>query len=355
MRKNIVLSHYPIVRRSAAVAQLTVNQLVAGSNPAAGAMKIVRPISGLAFFIPDARFVLCCNHKRRDTIQGMKTMHKNQNGFTVVEILIVVALLGIVGLIGWRFVDSQQENTNPPNQLNNRSVLPESLAGIKSIDEIITQAAPEIAARQVLAAELEQEDEGLVYSIKLSDGTVLVFDAKTGNKVQLKAPDGVDTDDDKPLPAGFKPAVTLETAVQTAKTQRAGKVVEKVELEVEDGIVVYSVRFSDDGRVDIDANTGSVLRIREPGKPDVKLQDVDNDIDDDGQQNGQDIDDDNDDIKDIDDNDNENDGVTNDADADDDNDGTSDTSDNDSSNSGSGSSDSGSDGNSGSNSGSDRN
>ena len=265
----------------------------------------------------------------------MKKTHKNQSGFTIVEILIVAAAIGIVGLVGWRFMDRQRESANPPKQLNNQSVLPESLTGIKPIDEIITLAASEIAARQVLATELEQEDEGLVYSIKLSDGTVLMFDAKTGSKVQLKSPDGVDTDDDIPLPDGFKPAVTLVAAVQTAKSQRVGKAVEKVELEVEDGIVVYSVRFSDDGRVDIDATTGSVLRIREPGKPDVKLQDDDNDIDDDKQPNGQDTDDDNDDIKDIDDNDNENDGVINSIDADDDNDGTSDSSDNDSSNSGS--------------------
>lgn len=261
-------------------------------------------------------------------------MQKNQTGFAIIEILIAVAVLGIVGFIGWRVVDGQRENNKPASQLNNQSALPESLAGIKPLDEIISLAASEIAARQVLAVELEQENEGLMYSIKLNDGTVLVFDAKTGNRMQLESGEGTETDDDTPLPAGFKPAVTLVDAVQTAKSQRVGRAVEKVELEVEDGIVVYSVRFSDDGRVDVDATTGSVLRIREPGKPEVKLQDDDNDIDDDGQPNGQDTDDDNDDIKDAEDDDNENDGVINSTDTDDDNDGTSDSNDNDSSNSG---------------------
>jgi prepilin-type N-terminal cleavage/methylation domain-containing protein len=266
----------------------------------------------------------------------MKTINKSQNGFTVVEILIVVAVIGLVGFLGWRFLDSQQQNNKPTSQLNSQAVLPESLAGIKSIDEIIALATTEIAERQVLAVELEQEDEALVYSMKLSDGTMLIFDARTGDKVQLKSTDSVETDDDMPLPAGFKPAITFDVAIQTAKAERPGKVVQKVELEQEDGIVVYSVRFSDDGRVDVDATTGSVLRIREPGKPDVKLQDNDNDIDDDGQQNGQDIDDDNDNIKDTDDSDNENDGVVNITDEDDDNDGTDDSSDDDSDNSGSG-------------------
>lgn len=265
----------------------------------------------------------------------MKTIQKNQNGFTVIEILVVVAVLGIVSLIGWRIVSKQ--NNKSASQLNNQFVLPESLDGVKSLDEIISLATSEIAARQVVTVELEQETEGLVYSIKLSDGNVLVFDAKTGKRIQLDSPDSADTDGDTPLPVGFKPAVTLETALNTAKSQRTGKAVEKVELEVEDGIVVYSVRFSDDGRVEIDATTGSVLRIREPGEPEVKLQDDDNDMDDDGQPNGQDTDDDNDDIEDTDDDDNDNDGVDNNDDSDDDNDGTSDSRDGDSSNSGSGS------------------
>ncbi len=255
----------------------------------------------------------------------MNTTHKNQNGFTIIEILIVITVLVLLGFIGWKFVDSQQKDSKASTQINKELVLPNNLEGIKSIDEIITLAAPDLASRQVLAAELELENEGLVYSLVLSDKTVLVYDAKTGSKVQIKDSDDVETDADTPLPAGFKPAITLGAAVETAKLQRPGKVVEKVELEVEDGFVVYSVRFSDKGRVDVDATTGSVLRIREPGKPEVKLQDDDNDIDDDGAENGLDSDNDNDGIVDSDDNDDDNDGVTDSQDADDDNDGETDT------------------------------
>jgi prepilin-type N-terminal cleavage/methylation domain-containing protein len=258
----------------------------------------------------------------------MKTLHRNQNGFTIIEILIVVAVLALVGFVSWKFVSSQQQKANLSNQITKQLALPESLEGVKSIDEIMTLAASDIAARQVLAAELEQEDEGLFYSIKLSDGTVLVFDAKTGNKVQLKAPNGVETEGDEPLPADFKPTITMTAAIQTAKAQRVGKTVEKVELKVEDGIVVYSVRFSDKGRVDVDATTGSVLRVREQKKPDVKTEDNRDAANDRGQQNNQvedDSTDDNNDVNSTDDNDT------------DDNDG-----DDGSSNSGSGSSNSGS-------------
>lgn len=279
------------------------------------------------------KYTYYCNHKRCDTLNSMNTIQKKQNGFTVVEILIAVAVLGIIGFVGWRAIESQQQNSKTSSQLNNQAMLPESLAGIKSLDEIIALATPEIASRQMLAIELIQEDEGLVYSINLSDNSVLVFDAKTGDKIQLKSPDAAETNDNTPLPAGYKPAVTFEAAIQTAKAQRPGQDVEKVKLELEDGIVVYSVRFSDKSRVDVDATTGSVLRIRESGKPEVKLQDDTNDIDNDGQQNSQDMDDDNDGVKDTSDSDNENDGVDNSVDSDDDNDGTDDTQDEDSSDS----------------------
>ena len=272
----------------------------------------------------------------------MKTIHRNENGFTITEILIVVAVLGIVGLVGWRAIyNSQQKDTNVSSQLSNAAVLPESLAGIRPVDEIMTTANLEIAERQVVAVNLEQEDEGLVYLIKLTDGTVLAFDAKTGNKVQLKSPHGIESGDDNVLlPAGFKPTVTIVDAIQTAKTQRVGKSVEKVELKVEDGIVVYSVRFSDKGRIDIDATTGSVVRIREPNKSEVKAQDNDNDSNDDRRQSSQNS---GDDSSDIDDNDDSS--AVNGTDDDDDN--STDVDRDDSTSSGSGS-------NSGSNSGSSR-
>ena len=263
----------------------------------------------------------------------MKTT--KQNGFTIVELLIILVVVSVVGLITWRVVDTRRAD-NGAKPVAHQAVLPDNLSGLKPADEILSLATAEIGPRQILAIELEQEDEGLVYTIKLGDGAVLVFDARTGTKVQLNNPDSPETDGDKPLPAAFKPAITLQTAVQTAKEKRSGIAISKVELEVEDGIVVFSVRFSDGGRVDVDALTGEILRLREPGKPDVKLQDDNNDIDDDGANNGVDVDDDNDGIKDDDDDDDEVDGLADDDDSDDDNDGVDDDND-DSGNSGSGS------------------
>lgn len=278
----------------------------------------------------------------------MKITKIKQNGFTIIESLIILVIVGVVSFGIWRVVDTRRSD-NQPNVVAHQQVLPDSLSDLKPTDEILSLATAEIGTRQILAVELEQEDEGLVYSVKLSDGTVLVFNARTGAKVQLNNPDNPEIDNDKPLPAAFKPAITLQAAVQTAKEKRPSKTVSKVKLELEGGIVVFSVRFSDGGRVDVDALTGDTLRLREPGRPEVKLRDDDNDIDDDGDNNGVDIDDDNDSINDSNDSDDENDGLADDEDPDDDNDGINDDEDDNSSSDGSGSS------NSGNNSGSGRN
>ena len=54
--------------------------------------------------------------------------------------------------------------------------------------------------------------------------------------------------------------VTEEQAVEIAKKERSGQTVRKVEIETEDGAKIYSVRFTDDSRVDIRASDGQIVR-----------------------------------------------------------------------------------------------
>lgn len=266
-----------------------------------------------------------------EDIAHMK-LNKYQSGFTAVEVTIVIAVIGILGFGAWRVIDMRSDKNK--NTLASQE-LTADLTGIKAVDEIVSLAATDIGELQVVTVELEQKESDLVYFIKLSDGTVLAYNAKTGAKVQLTASEDDEKDDDGALPAGYKPAVALQTAVQTAQIQRPGKTVSKVSLELEDGVAVYSVKFSDKGRVDVDAATGDVLRVKEPGQPDVKLRDDDNDIDDDGVENEQDDDDDNNGVTNDEDDDDEGDGVDDDEDHDDDNDGVDDDEDDDNSGSGS--------------------
>ncbi len=274
----------------------------------------------------------------------MKHTKLNQSGFSHLIVAAILLLVGVIGFSAWRVVNKKQANNEASSSISSaqQTPLPDDLSALKPIDEVIGLAAQEIGTRLIAVVELEHENGVLVYSIKLNDGTVLIFNAQTGARLQLSSADSPETDKDKPLPANFKPAVTIQAAVQTAKEKRPNQAVSKVELELEDGIVVFSVRFADKSKVDVDALTGAVLRVRELGKPEVKLRDNDNDIDEDKVPNGVDKDDDNDGIDNDKDDDKENDGLMNKEDNDDDNDGINDVEDKDSDNSGSGSSNSGS-------------
>lgn len=136
--------------------------------------------------------------------------------------------------------------------------LPSDLAGVISIEEIKVAALSDVPGGDIIGVELEQEDGVLYYKIKFADGTYRLYDAKSGEVVINK--DGVETDES--VPADFVPGISIERAVEIAKSSRPGVKVEKIELESENGVIVYSVRFVDDSRVDVDATNGSVLRVK---------------------------------------------------------------------------------------------
>ncbi len=57
--------------------------------------------------------------------------------------------------------------------------------------------------------------------------------------------------------------ITAESAITQALTVFPGKTVAKVELEHENTVLVYSVRFSDGSRVDVSATDGTIMSIRD--------------------------------------------------------------------------------------------
>ena len=56
---------------------------------------------------------------------------------------------------------------------------------------------------------------------------------------------------------------TLGEAVTLAEKQFPTKKVEKIEKETEEGVLVWSVRFTDGSRVDVDIATGEITRIKD--------------------------------------------------------------------------------------------
>jgi len=257
----------------------------------------------------------------------------NQSGIGHIEALVIVAVIASIGFGVWRVADSNTNETtqaslNSENATAEVSELLTDLSEIKPLEEIqqlATNAAAEGA--QIVGIELEVEEGKTLYVVHLSDGSILAYDALTGESVAVTDDADDEIDEEDILPADFSPQISLQQAIAIAQAERPDSRVEKVELEVEEGIVVYSVRFTDDSRVDVNATTGSIQRLRnEKGEDEI---DVDDDFDDDGVDNPDDDDDDNDGITDDEDSDDDNDGIEDDEDDDDDNDGQDDDEDDD--------------------------
>lgn len=138
--------------------------------------------------------------------------------------------------------------------------LPQNLSNVLGLDVMRNLAEKDIpAGATIVKVEIENEHGVVLYKVKFSDGTYRLYDATTG-LAYVDTSSGLETDES--VPAGFVAGITVQQARDTASAQRPGKVITKIELEMEEGRVVYSVRFSDNGRVDVDASNGSVVRVR---------------------------------------------------------------------------------------------
>ena len=257
----------------------------------------------------------------------MKSSKNTQQGFAHIVMIVVVVAVVVLVFLGWRAASDNADTNLSIDSTSEQTPLLADLSGVKSIEEIQALAVSQAGDANVVGIELETNDDTTVYVVHLSDGTRLVFDAKTGEVGVLNDDDDDEIGELKQIPAGFKASISITKAVEIAKTNRPNSTVEKVKFEVEKGVVVYSVRFTDESRVDVNAKTGKVQRLKDEKGTDVIK--VDDDFDDDGVNNSDDDDDDNDGIKDTDDDDDDNDGVKDTDDDDDDNDGVKDADDDD--------------------------
>lgn len=206
-------------------------------------------------------------------------MRINQKGFSHVEVLMGLAVVGLIGVFSWYIVsannDSNDTQASVGEQEEQETIdqLPDDVSTIKTIEEV-RELAKTDSSEDIVGVELEAEDGVTLYVVHLSDGTVYAYDAFTGARVEYD--DNHDDEDDEPLPADFEAKISIQQAIATANNKRPNSKVEKVEIEVESGVVVYSVRFTDDSRVDVNATTGAVVRVKdESGDDTMKSHDDD--------------------------------------------------------------------------------
>jgi uncharacterized membrane protein YkoI len=138
-------------------------------------------------------------------------------------------------------------------------MVPEQLADLVDLNEIKQNAIADKSGVTVVHVELEQSDDTLVYKAELSDGTVTVYNARTGARLSSKT---ITEKTSEVLPANVATPISFAKALEVAKAEKPGSKVYKIELELEGGVVVYSVRFTDKARVDVSAQTGAIVRTK---------------------------------------------------------------------------------------------
>lgn len=186
-------------------------------------------------------------------------MKKNQNGFALLPVLAVVVVVAVAGVS--LFVVQRSNNTlereaNEPETISNLEPLSGDLLSPEKIKELAAAESPNV---EINGIELEREHGEALFKVKFANGSVVFFNAQSGAKVNRSASSTKDVNEGT-IPAAFKPAIDFTKARDLAKAQKPGGTVRKIHLQMENGKVVYSVRFTDNARIDIDATTGAVVR-----------------------------------------------------------------------------------------------
>ena len=189
-------------------------------------------------------------------------MSHRQKGFAHLTLVAAgVVLVAAAGTGYYVYNNNQSPNLSQQNaaEVEQEDFLPDSLTNVKSVDEIRALAANELNGATIVGVELELEHGQLVYKVKLSDGRVLTFDAVSG--VAMAESENNEIEHDEDIPAGFVAGISIDEARHIALKERPGKTIKKIELEMEEGVGVYSVRFTDSGRVDVNATNGEVVKV----------------------------------------------------------------------------------------------
>lgn len=183
------------------------------------------------------------------------------SGFSIIEVAIVVVVVAVIGFLGWKFYDTKVNQSQQNNAAEKAAVdmVPEALSDLTDIRTIQQSALADKPGVTVIHVELEQSGDNLVYKAELSDGTVTVYNARTGSHIRSGTASEKTTE---VLPADLSTGISFARALEIARAEKPGSKVYKIELEREAGVLVYSVRFADKARVDVNAQNGSIVRTK---------------------------------------------------------------------------------------------
>lgn len=192
---------------------------------------------------------------------------KKQEGFAHAIVPIVLAVV-VVGILATVYV-ARTNNKASANTENNtettalETAIPTSLASIDAIKSAVELDNPGVG---ITSVELSSENGTYLYKVKLANGTVLFFDATKATKIDHAT--GENEAEVGEIPTSFVAAVTYEQARTTALAQKTDSTIKTIELESENGVIVYKVKFVDGVKILINATTGTVVTTESDSKGD---------------------------------------------------------------------------------------
>lgn len=191
----------------------------------------------------------------------------NQRGFGHVEIMVIIVVVLTIGVAGVYGYGRMQDNKEVAS-LSSMEAIPIETGELITVEKIAELAVAGNEGATIVGIELEQDGNVLVYKVKLSNGKVLTINATTGDQIKVET----DDDDSNDLPSDLKVGIEFSKAIAIARAQVPGVDVVKVEIEDEDGKIVYSVKFKNGSKVLVNAENGDVVKSEIKGK---KQQDDD--------------------------------------------------------------------------------
>lgn len=193
---------------------------------------------------------------------------KKQEGFAHVIVPIVLAVV-VVGILATVYIARTNNKASANTETNTETAALETVipADLASIDAIKTAVELDNPGIGITSVELSSENGTYLYKVKLANGTVLFFDATKATKIDHAT--GENEAEVGEIPTSFVAAVTYEQARTAALAQKTDSTIKTIELESENGVIVYKVKFVDGVKILINATTGAVVTTESDSKSDT--------------------------------------------------------------------------------------
>lgn len=182
-----------------------------------------------------------------------------ETGFAHLLVIVLLAVVVVSGSGYYVYSKNHKDvksSATPATSTVLAKPLPDDLLTTTEVQSLAEKQQP---SKAIQGIELDTQGDTLVFRVKLADNSFLLFNAKSGvliskgNTTEIEA--GLDQ-----LPDSLKTAVSFDQARTIALAQKPGGIIRMLKLEKEAGVVVFSVRFTDGSKVDINATTGAIVK-----------------------------------------------------------------------------------------------